>query len=155
MRRSFSPSEIWCPLGRYLAPWVRVCLLGSVIRWSVGVYRPCHHGFSTFICFVLFLRVTSMYPMLGLNFYIDEGDLELSCLHTPECCHDRHAPLCSGFALRGGGWKPGPCAYQTGLLLTELQPPAFAELYSDWLLPVWSPPTPPRTALLFGTPVAP
>lgn len=46
----------------------------------------------------------------------------------------------SARSLHCQGWKPGPRAYQTGLLFTELQTPVFAELYSDWLLPVWSPP---------------
>lgn len=152
MRRSFSPGEIWCPLGRYLAPWLRVCLLGAVILWSVGVYRPYRHGFSTFICFVLFLRLASMYPMLGSNFYIDEGDLELSCLHTPRALAWQACTTLLGLCTARGG--------NQGLVHTRQA--CYSPSYSPQSLPSFividfcqCDPRPTRTALLFGTPVAP
>lgn len=53
-----------------------MCLLGSVVPWSVGVHIPYYHDFSSFISFVLFLRLAFMYLMLASNVCIDEDDLE-------------------------------------------------------------------------------
>lgn len=150
MRRSFSLGEIGCPLGRYLAPWVRVCLLSSVIPWSVGVYGPYRHGFS--ICFVLSLRLASMYPMLGSNFYIDEGDLELSCLHTPRTLAWQACTTLLDLCTARGG--------NQGLVHTRQACCSLS--YGPQSLPSFividfcqCDPRPTRTALLFGTPVAP